>query len=136
MARSLRLYGNGISFTVVSRQSSCLARICSVSASFLVVCASLSQDGFQREGFWEVAGCIVSCVLLLAPPELSRLVFGGSTLFLIGTSCCETTHAICYHCAWPRRAVSVNSFLREQGKTFICFLRVRYHLRFSYLNNC
>ena len=24
------------------------------SGSFLVTCASLSQDGFQREGFWEV----------------------------------------------------------------------------------
>ena len=30
------------------------AYIWSDSRSFLVACASLSQDGFQQEGFWEV----------------------------------------------------------------------------------
>ena len=31
---------------------------------------------------------------LVAPPESSRLVFGGgSTMFLIGSSCCETAQA-------------------------------------------
>lgn len=53
MARSLRLYGGGLSFRVVSGQSSCLAHIWSDSGSFLITCASLSQDGFQQEGFWE-----------------------------------------------------------------------------------
>ena len=53
VACSLRLYGDGLSFRVVSGQSSCLAHIWSDSGSFLITCASLSQDGFQREGFWE-----------------------------------------------------------------------------------
>ena len=41
------------------------------SESFLVALASLSQDGCQREGFWEVDGH--GC-LLLTFPELFRLV--------------------------------------------------------------
>ena len=32
----------------------------SVSESFLVVHALFSQDGCQREGFWEVVGHVVS----------------------------------------------------------------------------
>ena len=34
------------------------------SGSFLVVCALLSQDGFQREGFWEDVWTGVSSLLL------------------------------------------------------------------------
>ena len=48
------VYGNGVSFWVVSGQSSCLYHIWSDSASFLVAHKSLSQDGFQHRGFWEV----------------------------------------------------------------------------------
>ena len=91
-----------------------------------MVHASLSQDRFQRKGFWEVgrlywagqkvcSGFSITSILqagvsslLVAPPEFSRLVFSGCTMFLIGTSCCETTHARCYYCTWPRREVSVN----------------------------
>ena len=65
------------------------AHIWSDSGSFLVARASLSQGGFQREGLWE-AGCLLP---LVAPPGFSRLVFGGSTVFLIGTSCRETAQA-------------------------------------------
>ena len=54
---------------------------------------------------------ITSSLLLSAHPEFSWLVFGGSTLFFIGTSCCETTQASGFHHAWPRRAVSVISSL-------------------------
>lgn len=39
---------------LVSGQSSCLAHIWSDSGSLLVEGSSLSQDGFQPEGFWEV----------------------------------------------------------------------------------
>jgi len=53
-AHGLRFRGDGVSFEVVSGQSFCLAHIYSDSASFLVVPASLSQDGFQHEGFWEI----------------------------------------------------------------------------------
>ena len=45
------------------------------SESFLVVHALFSQDGCQREGFWEVVGHVVS------PFDLSRtLPVGGSLL--------------------------------------------------------
>jgi len=46
VARSLGFCGDGVSFWVVSGQSF-------DSGSFLMVYTSLSQDGFQREGFWE-----------------------------------------------------------------------------------
>ena len=47
------------------------------SESFLVVHASLSQDGCQREGFWEVDGHAVS------PFDLSQtLPVGGGLLVL------------------------------------------------------
>ena len=41
------------------------------SESFLVVHALLSQDGCQREGFWEV---VRNVCLLLTFPELFQLV--------------------------------------------------------------
>ena len=41
------------------------------SESFLVVHALFSQDGCQREGFWEVVGHVVSPLTF---PELFRLV--------------------------------------------------------------
>ena len=47
------------------------------SESFVVVHASLSQDGCQREGFWEVVGQVVS------PFDLFRtLLVGGGLLVL------------------------------------------------------
>ena len=52
----------------------CLANN-SNSESFLVEHALLSQDGYQREGFWEVVGQVVS------PFDLSRtLLVGGGLL--------------------------------------------------------
>ena len=53
MARSLGFYGDGL----VSGLS--LANH-SDSESFLVVHALFSQDGCQREGFWELVGHMVS----------------------------------------------------------------------------
>ena len=45
------------------------------SESFLVVHTLFSQDGCQREGFWEVVGHMVSCF------DLSRtLLVGGGLL--------------------------------------------------------
>ena len=76
--------------------------------------ASLSQDGFQCEGFWEVGRTILwsgVSSFLLAPPRSSQLVFSGSTLFVIRTSSCETTQASSYHCSWPRQAVLVSGSL-------------------------
>ena len=68
MACSLRFYGDGISFRVVFSQSS-------DSESFLVVHALFSQDGCQREGFWEVVRPVVS------PFDLSQtLPVGGDLL--------------------------------------------------------
>ena len=42
------------------------------SESFLVVYALFSQDGCQREGFWEVVGRVVS------PFDLSQILQVGS----------------------------------------------------------
>ena len=43
------------------------------SESFLVVLVLFSQDGYQREGFWEVVGQVVSLFDL----DLTLLVGGG-----------------------------------------------------------
>ena len=45
------------------------------SESFLVVHALFSQDGGQREGFWEVVGQVVS------PFDLSQTLLVGGGLF-------------------------------------------------------
>ena len=70
-----------------------------------------------------LAGHIISSLLLSAPPEFSRLVFGGSTVFFIRTSCCETTQESTYHPAWPRRAVLVNGSLTILLSILKCTLR-------------
>ena len=54
MAHSLRFYGNGVSFPPLAYLSD--------SGSFLLAGASLRQDGFHREGFWEVGKTY--CLLL------------------------------------------------------------------------
>ena len=68
LAGSLGFYGDGISLRVIFSQS------CDPE-SFLEVHALFSQDGCQREGFWEVVGQVVS------PFDLSRtLLVGGGLL--------------------------------------------------------
>ena len=69
MARSLGFFGDGISFQVALANHS-------NSESFLVVYASLSQDGCYREGFWEVDGHAVS------PLDLSRTLPAGGGLLV------------------------------------------------------
>ena len=65
MAWSLRFYGDRVSFWVASGQVSCLLPKFGLG-SLLVVWASLSQDGFQCEGFWEVGGIYYG---LVSPPS-------------------------------------------------------------------
>ena len=120
MARSLRFYSNRISFRVVSGHSSCLAQISSDSESFLVACASLSQDGFQCEGFWTVGRTHHLLPPPFGLPKFSRLVLGSSTEFFMGTSCCETIQASRYYCAWPRWEVLVNSSWTNMCHTQSC----------------
>lgn len=87
------------------------------SGSFLVAHASLCGDEFQSKGFWEVSRTTRG-PCLLPPLGLSQILpagLPGHTLFLIGTSFCETTRA-CGYCAWPRRVVLVNGFLTEVAK--------------------
>ena len=61
--------------------------------SFLVVHDSFSQDGFQREGFWEVVGHVVS------PFDLSwTLPVGGGLLVPCSL---PAPHANGYYGAWP-----------------------------------
>ena len=79
------------------------------SESFLVVHTLLSQDGCQREGFWEVVEYVVTFW-----PFLNSS--GGwwwllSSAFLSRTSCLKTTHANGYYGAWPGWAVSVSVLL-------------------------
>ena len=112
MAHSLRFYGDGVSFQVVSGQASCLAHRLTQGPSWWHT-PSLSQDGSQREGFWE-AGRLCP---LLAPPKSSRLVFTSSTMFFFRTSCCETPQARGYHRAWPRQVVLVKGSLTTREPT-------------------
>ena len=89
MAQSLRFYGDGLASGLSQATHLACAHIWSDSGSSLVAHASLSQDGFQCEGIWEVGYLL----LLLVPPKF-WLVFDSSTMFLIGTSCCETTQQV------------------------------------------
>ena len=79
------------------------------SESFLVVHTLFSQDGCQREGFWEVVGHVVS------PLNLSRaLPVGGGLLVpcsLPGPPVCKITHANGYDGIWPGLAVSISVLL-------------------------
>ena len=74
------------------------------SETFLVVHTWFSQDGCQREGFWEV-GHVVSPLDLSHSSGWWRLI---SPVFLTRTSCPKTTHANGYHGAWPGWVVSVS----------------------------
>ena len=76
------------------------------SDSFLVVHALFSQDGCQREGFWEVVRQVVS------PFDLSRtLLVGGGLLVpcsLPGPPVVKQLHANSYYGVWPGWVVSVS----------------------------
>ena len=80
--------------------------------SFLVARASLGQDGFQHQGFWEVGHLLPP----VGPSQTLMVSLQGSTMFLIGASCCETTHASGYR-AWARWLVSVSGSLTEPDST-------------------
>ena len=54
--------------------------------------------GLESPSFWPL-------------PNSPSQFLGGSTKFLIGTSCCETTHPSGYHHAWPRWAALGNDYL-------------------------
>ena len=73
------------------------------SESFLVAHTLFSQDGCQREGFWEV-------VRIHLWPFLNSSGWWWliSSMFLTRTSCCKTTHENGYYGAWPGPAVSVH----------------------------
>ena len=69
MACSLGFYGDGISFQVVLSRSFWPRILAGGAALF-------SQDGCQREGFWEEVGHVVS------PFDLSRTLPLGGGLFV------------------------------------------------------
>ena len=107
------------SFTVMGLVSDCLwPIILTQGPSWRRTHLSAKMDSRVRLS-GRLAGHIISFLLLLAPPEFfwvsftrhtmgwrvlpplgpSRILpvsFGGSTLILTGTSCCETTHASGY----------------------------------------
>ena len=78
----------------------------SYSEYFLVVYALVSQDGCQREGFWEVVRHMVS------PFGLSpTLPVGGRLLVpcsLPGPPVVKQPHVNSYYGVWPGWAVSVS----------------------------
>ena len=80
------------------------------SGSFLVARSSLSQDGFQREGFWEVGRTygLTSPLFFWPFPNSSSWWWLVSSAFLTGTSCCKITHASDDHHPWPGRVVLVS----------------------------
>ena len=77
MPRSLRSYGNGVSFRVVSGQSSCLAHIWSGSGSFLVAHTRLSA---KKDSSIEDPPST-----LMTPPTFSWLVFRAVSCSLSGS---------------------------------------------------
>ena len=106
------------------------AHIWSDSGSFLVSCASLIQNGLLAWGFlgdWQDILWAGVSSLLLAPPEFSWLFLVlcyilvlCSTLFLLGTSCYETTHASCFSPCLARVGSFSQSFWDRKwaGTTF------------------
>ena len=49
----------------------------------------------------------------LGPSHILPVSFQCNAVFLIGTTCCETTHVRGYYHAWPRQAASVHDSLTE-----------------------
>ena len=93
---------NWVGFQIVAGQSLWLRY-------FLIVYASLSQDGFQRGGFWEVSRTYgpashfdLSWILLVSKYSLSLLHSLQDLLFKI-------THTSGFYGAWPEQEVSVSS---------------------------
>ena len=72
----LKFYGNGVTFRIISDQSSCLTHTWSGSGSFLLVWASLSQDGFQHRGCWKVGGLLPPT----GPSQILPVSLQGSTI--------------------------------------------------------
>ena len=80
----LQVYGSGVSFQVVSGQSSCLAHICSDLGSFLMVCLSAKMEISAKDSGRLVGHSMGSCLLSpFAPPKLPWLVFCSHSVFLI-----------------------------------------------------
>ena len=79
------------------------------SGSFLVAHGSLSQEGFQWGGFWEV-GRTYGLESPLSPFDLSRFfqLVAACSAFLTKTSCCKITRARGYCQPWPGWAVLVS----------------------------
>ena len=98
MAEFYGFYGDGISFRVSLANHS-------DSESFLVVLPLFSQDGCQREGFWEMVRHVVS------PLDLSwTLPCGGGLLVLCslpGPPVIKQLMQTVTYGAWPGWAVSV-----------------------------
>lgn len=104
VACSLGVYGNGISFWVVSGQSSSLACTWSGSGPFLGACAPLSQDGSQHQGFGELGRLLPP----IGPSPVLLLVFREHTVLY------RMSHVNSHYHVWPRWVVSVNSSLTKR----------------------
>ena len=112
VAHSLRFYGDGIHFQVVSGQSFWL-RVLPGGPTLL------SQDRFQWERFWEVGRTYGLALPLSFWPFLNYSSWSWliSSMFFTRTSCHTITHINGYCSAWPGWAVLVsgspNSYIIE-----------------------
>ena len=104
-----RFYGDGIRFWVVLLVSGLSLATHLDSEFFLVAHTFLSQDGWQREGFWEVVRHMVSFGSF---PNSSDWWWLISSVFFTRTSCRKITHT---GGAWPGWAVPVNVLPNTKG---------------------
>ena len=102
VARSLRFYGDGISFRVVSGQSFWFrvlpdgARI--ARPRWMPVRRILGGGRTHGISFWPF-------------PNSSGWWWLVSSVFFTRTSCCKITYVSAYHCVWPGRVVSITGSL-------------------------
>ena len=102
----------------------------SISGSFLVVHALLSQDGCWWEGFWEVDRHAVSPFHLSQTSGWWWLI---SSVFHIRISCHKTTHANGYYGALPGWAVSISVLPLTNLPVNFCMLTCLYQNVFPFV---
>ena len=97
-------------FTVLGLVSGLSLSSHSNSGSFLGVLASLSQDGFQWGGFWDVGRTygLAPPVSFWPSPNSSGWWWLGNSVFLTRISCSKITHVNGYYGASPGWAVSIS----------------------------
>ena len=148
-----RVCGSGVSFRVISGQSSCSPKMCGGSGSFLWCTRDSADVDSNVRASGKLAGCFVSPLRLLALPEFLRVrslasppsfypefspfVSGGSSVFLIRPSVVrQSRHAVTvapaeaggFHPRWPRSGKRASKQSEKIGEDIL--EEVRFGLRF------